>query len=700
MLQEAKDLQNSAVTKLVNILTNEKKEYTFKAPTGSGKTYMMADFMNRIIAANEDIVFIVSTLSKSNLAEQNYKSFKDLTENGTFPNLNPYLINSDSSGEASIFIPTDYNIYVLPRDLYKDTAKLKKEGTFLNFLQTMTSTLFDTSKGKRIYLIKDECHIATNNLDELQNLFTKIINFSATPKLSRRQNPDVEITNEEAEGAKIIKKVEEGDKNATLADALNKLEEIKTEYINLLNVNPCLIIQISNKDKAEEELNNIIKPALANHQDLKWIYISSDEKECDSNDTIKKLPVSKWKDYMKLPQSSISIIIFKMVISEGYDIPRACMLYQIRDSQSKQLDEQVMGRVRRNPRLLDFETLSEKAKELAMTAWIWGILPDTKGSTKQVNLAKNYGVEEAIRITPTKLQNITATKGFDINSYINSLNNKQITHQSIFDMYQKISKLDNEIQALCYSYADSYTKWRIFAENLSSIKTSYDAYICDYEKSMVVCDNVSFPCESCYVGNDKTITLEDWIWCRKDSANDFSFDSDAEKQWAKILNDIQYISIEEIENKDNADFDNKFLWGKNYPFNSEIKFEYYLNGIHSSYPDFIMKDKNGRIHIFEVKSVNKSSSLTIDEEEYKAKVLALEACYKQCSIKTGHLFYLPILQDSIWKIIRYENGVKKEISKREFIESVRQTIPYTQQKHYGEIKAAVNTDEYGGKKKG
>ena len=698
MLQETKDLQNNAVSKLVNIITKEKKEFTFKAPTGSGKTHMMANFMNRILAANENIVFIVSTLSKSNLAEQNYKSFKELSENGTFSNLNPFLINSDSSGEASIFIPTDYNVYVLPRDLYKDTAKLKKEGTFLNFLQTMTSTLFETSKGKTIYLIKDECHIATNNLDELQKLFSKIINFSATPKLSRRQNPDVEITNEEAESVKIIKKVEKGDENDTLEDALNKLEEIKTDYINLLNVNPCLIIQISNKDKAEEEFNNIIKPALANHQDLKWIYISSNEKECDSNDTIKKLPVSKWKDYMKQPRSSISIIIFKMVISEGYDIPRACMLYQIRDSQSKQLDEQVMGRVRRNPRLLDFETLSEKAKELAMTAWIWGILPEDTRGTKQVNLAKNYGVEEAIRITPTKLQNITATKGFDIESYINSLNSTQITHQSIFDMYQKISKLDNEIQALCYSYADSYTKWRVFAENLSSIKTSYDAYICDYEKSMVVCDNVSFPCDSCYIGNDKTITLDDWIWCRKDSANDFSFDSEAEKQWAEILKDIRYNSIEEIENRDDSDADNKFLWGKNYPFNSEIKFEYYLNGIHSSYPDFIMKDKIGRIHIFEVKSVNKSSSINIDKEDYKAKVLALEECYKQCSIKTGHIFYLPILENSVWKIIRFENGLKKEISKREFLDSVKNTGIYEQQNHYEEPKVAVKTETYSGKK--
>lgn len=244
MLQEAKDLQNSAVTKLVNVLSDSKKEFTFKAPTGSGKTYMMSDFMNRILAVNENIIFIVSTLSKSNLAEQNYISFKELSDNNTFPNLKPFLINSDSSGEGSLYIPTDCNVYVLPRDLYKDTAKLKKEGTFLNFLQTMTDALFDDSKGKIIYLIKDECHIATKNLDDVSGYFSKIINFSATPKLSRKQNPDVEITNLEAESVSLIKKIQHGKDEETLDEALSKFKEIQGEYINKLAVNPCLIIQI------------------------------------------------------------------------------------------------------------------------------------------------------------------------------------------------------------------------------------------------------------------------------------------------------------------------------------------------------------------------------------------------------------------------------------------------------------------------
>lgn len=665
MLQEVKDLQNKAVFQLVQVIKENKKEFTFKAPTGSGKTFMMADFMNRILHVQKDVIFIVSTLSKSNLAEQNYNSFKEFAENGTFSEINPFLINSESSGEGSLYIPTDYNVYVLPRDLYKDKSKLKNEGTFLNFLQTMRDTLFSESKGKRIILIKDECHIATNNLDELYDYFETVINFSATPKLSRKQNPDVEITNIEAESCNLIKKVELGREESTLNEALDVFEKVQKDYVNELSVNPCFIIQISNKDKAEEEFQNTILPALNDikHQDLKWVYITGEDKSCKTNDSrIKKLPVSKWKDYMKDKASTISVIIFKMVISEGWDIPRACMLYQIRDSKSKQLDEQVMGRVRRNPRLLDFEKLSDKAKLLACTAWIWGIIPEDKSATRQVKLYKDYGIEKEFRIKPTKLQNINDSKSLDLENFVKNLKDDKVTHSSIFDLYKNINQSNNDIQSMCYQYSDSYEKWRLFTENLSNIKTTYNEYICDYEKTMFVCEDVSFPYNSCYIGTDDTLNLNDWIWCRKDSETDFSFDSYAEKRWAEELKDIRSSSIQEVKDLTST----KFLWGKNYPFNSEVKFEYYLDGIHSSYPDFVMKDKNGFIHIFEVKSVNVSNKIKLDEKEYKEKIKALENCYKECSKKTGHFFYLPILDNNIWKITRFIDGNKDEITLEQF----------------------------------
>lgn len=674
MLQQAKDLQNRAVTQLVNMLSLKQKEYTFRAPTGSGKTYMMADFMNRILALQSNVVFLVSSLSKSELAEQNYNSFCALSQNGTFPHLNPYLINSESSGEGALHIPVDYNVYVLPRDLYKDKSKLKEEGTFLNFLETTTGNVFNQTTGKQIYVIKDECHIATSNLDELSKFFSVVINFSATPKLARRQIPDVEITNTAAEEAKLIKQVEFQPDDDTLDVALDHFEETKINYINLLQVNPCFIIQISNKDKAEEELNNNIFPTLNNikHQDLKWVYITGDKsgKGCRTNDSgLNKLPVSKWKEYMKGKESSISVIIFKMVISEGWDIPRACMLYQVRDTQSKQLDEQVMGRVRRNPRLLDFEFLSKDAQELASTAWIWGIKPKEISLPKHVNLYRNYDIENEIRITPTKLKTENVNNNLKVEELLENKKSK-LTGGNIFEMYRTLVQHENKIQEMCYEYADTFQKWRLFVENIGEVKKKYHSYITDYEKSMSVCDAVSFPYGSSYNETEKTLTLDDWVWYRKEGDtlfDEFSFDSESEKKWAEVLKDIRQNSIQST----NLTEGNKFLWGKNFPLNSEIKFEYFSDGIHSSYPDFVMKDKKGRIHIFEVKSVNKSSALSINEEEYETKVRVLKECYRVCSKKTEHIFYLPILDNNTWKITKFENGNETTIDKSTFINSLK-----------------------------
>lgn len=290
MLQEVKDLQNRAVSQLVKKANEDIKEITFRAPTGSGKTFMMADFMDRMLANNPNIVFLVSSLSKGGLAKQNYEKFLEYNSKGMFNCLQPYLITSEISGEEDLFIPTDCNVYVLPRDLYKENSRLNRGG-LIKFLQTMESGMFG-GKNKQIYVIKDECHVATNKLDELnEKYFKKVINFSATPKLKRGQVPDVQITDEEAVNAKLIKHVEMGDEEHTVEDAINKFEQIKKDYRNLIGVNPCLIIQISNKDKAEEEWNNNILPILnkTEHQDLKWmVIVDKTASLCDTNDIVKK----------------------------------------------------------------------------------------------------------------------------------------------------------------------------------------------------------------------------------------------------------------------------------------------------------------------------------------------------------------------------------------------------------------------------
>lgn len=687
MLQEAKNLQQNKVAELFAKAHGKDKVLTFRAPTGSGKTWMMADFMNRLISEQNDIVFLVSTLSKGNLAQQNYDSFETNVQNGNFPHLKPYLINSEVSGEEELFIPTDYNVYVLPRDLYKEGSILKR-GAMQNFLLQMTRGSFGMGAGlnKKIYLIKDECHIETSNLDELseKGFFARTFNFSATPKLERGKKPDVEITDEEAIEAKLIKRVVfDEDMSVTVDDALMKFLEIKAQYDNLLDTHPCLIIQISNKDKAEEEWTKKIKPALDKHQALKWMLIVDTYKkngevdkkkylQCDTNDDVKqKLPPSKWKDYAKGRHSTIDVIIFKMVISEGWDIPRACMLYQVRDTTSKQLDEQVMGRVRRNPRLLDYEMLSPEAQELASTAWVWGIRPKEIQKSIPVYLYRvgEKTVQDQIRVKTTKLLELTERMDFSINEFMNK-QSKPVTYKDIFSLYQKLQNGDNVIRDLCYEYAgNDYSKWWHFMEAYDKIKKEYDSFIVDYNKSMAEDVETSFPVTSIYIDSNNRNEIDDWVWCRHDpNITTFSFDSDAEREWASFLSKISAKRIAEVTQISDEE---RYLWGKNFPHNSTIKYEYYSNGIHKSYPDFVMKDKKMRIHIFEVKCLNGSGKAGFSQAEYEEKVGKLKDCYRYCSkLLNNHIFHIPIKDGDTWQIFTYENGKEDVLSKEQLKSSL------------------------------
>ncbi|MBR3566698.1 MAG: DEAD/DEAH box helicase family protein [Salinivirgaceae bacterium] len=696
MLQEAIDLQQNAVAELVRKVET-KREITFRAPTGSGKTRMMADFMNRILIHNQDVIFLVSTLSKGDLAEQNYNAFKDCADKNIFPKLNAHLISSEISGEESLFIPLDYNVYVLPRDLYKTGGRLM-QGAMLNFLHTVTPNLLGNGLNKRIWLIKDECHQATNNLDDLANsFFDKIINFSATPKLNRGQIPDVEISDETAMNVKLIKTIEWGDESDTVETAICKFEKIREKYVNLLNVNPCLIIQISNKDKAEEEWTKI--EAILNkteHQHLKWMSIVDKKDKCRTNDKVGKLPVEKWKEYAKGNASTIDIIVFKMVISEGWDIPRACMLYQVRDTKSKQLDEQVMGRVRRNPRLTDFERLTPEAQKLAMTAWIWGIEPNKGKKSRQVRLfGSPDDITMALKIKTTHLKTLTERRDFDVVEFLQEKSKNDVYHTSIFDLYAKLQRNDNAIRDLCYEYATNAQDWWRFCEHIDDVRKEYDNYVCDYSKSMEltkdndgnVCE-VSFPLTSIYTDNEHYQNISDWVWQRKDGSDKFSFDSEAEREWASILKDISHEDFGTAEvGEPNPHYGqlrtdgtteplhlnakNKYLWGKNFITNSEIKFEYYQNGIHSSYPDFVLKDKSSRIHLFEVKSVNVSNASQFDSEDYKSKIKALRECYKHCSELTDYCYYLPVLKNDVWQITRFAGGEEDTLTIDSFKDSLK-----------------------------
>ena len=688
MLDDVKILQERAVSELVKSIS-EKDDIVFKAPTGAGKTFIMAKVMDGILSKDDNVVFIVSSLSKANLAQQNYDKFNEYLELGLVQHLNPYLISSESSGENALYISSFDNVYVLPRDLYKAKSKLKAQQAFLKFLLEIKN------QGRELYLIKDECHVATNTLDELKSFFTKIINISATP----RKKPDVEISEQDAVNACLIKCVQYcssadyGDDDFSvdslqykeLLKALDYLKECKKDYLEKSNINPCLIIQISNKDLGEKQFNVIERAlGLSEYKDLKWVGYAKDPKVCQTNDQMIKTSPQKWEKYCKPNDSTIDVIIFKMAITEGWDIPRANMLFQIRDSKSKQLDVQVLGRVRRNPRIMDFEKITdEKERRLFTTAYVWGIKDNSseqksvdvtlKGSVPDGNRIKNE-IQEEIKVKITKLADLNDTQSnFDIDTF---LKEKQAPEscKSIFELYNELTKSSNRIQVECKrymfsSYDDEYSKYFGFVNNLSEIKSKVKTILSSDSSSIEVVKNslgkdleVSLPYNSLYFQNKK-YSLQDvkGVWNNGSDMREFTFDSDSEKKWLyKMLQDFSIKKISLDEEKD------ILLVGKNYLQNSEIKYEYYADGSHFSYPDFVLKDKYDRIFLFEVKSMNISSSLQIDTKVYQEKVEILKDLYSKVSSKVEHYFCLPILNGKSWTVHCYYKGVHYELKEDQF----------------------------------
>lgn len=231
---------------------------------------------------------------------------------------------------------------------------------------------------------------------------------------------------------------------------------------------------------------------------------------------------------------------------------------------------------------------------------------------------------------------------------------------------------------------DSFGKVHIDAESHTSNKMVIAIF--KIISNSAIGTEESFANSSYYTDSGKYVNISNWVWKRRDGAERFSFDSDAERDWADILKDISSQSIRsihtgkkkknpllgnvnlfgEVETDTLATEKDIFLWGKNYVPESTIKFEYYMGALHSSYPDFIMKDKFGRIHIFEVKSVNKAEGFDFDNNIYIAKVAELKKCYKQASKITGQLFYLPILREDVWQITAFKNGEERTLSLDQF----------------------------------
>lgn len=368
MAFELTSYQDSAVSELLTSIRkllrqSDGKKLVFKAPTGSGKTIMMAEALARFADDNTHPPCAFIWAAPRQLHEQSKEKLETFFENSRAMECRSFEdLNDNQIGENEILffnwesIRQNSNIYI-------------RENEQDNNLSSVIKNTKDA--GRKIILVIDESHFHAQ-ADTSQNLISAIsptltVEVSATPVLN---NPDAmvsvdidDIKQEGVSGKAMIKKgvvLNEDFKNVisrgevikselakstddiVLREALKKREQLAREYEKAnININPLVLIQLPDRrgqgdDDRQETIVRTLKDkhGISTSNGKLAIYLSEDKTNLEN---------------ITRNDGEIEVLIFKQAISLGWDCPRAQVLVLFREWSSPVFSIQTIGRIMRMP---------------------------------------------------------------------------------------------------------------------------------------------------------------------------------------------------------------------------------------------------------------------------------------------------------------------------------------------------------------
>ncbi len=331
---------------------------TFKSPTGSGKTIMMAQFLRDIVSdprfSNADVGFVWITNSDSLAMQSKEKLFSYYGGASENP-----LVDMNDLRDGNI--PKNGVFFINWQKLVskaKDNRKLRTEGESNT---TFDMYLENTHLLKRdVILIIDEEHIASDTVlasDLIKNVIKPriIIGVSATPQ-TKGITVDVDRKDVVREGLikeKIIfqtaedleqrehKGMDQDDILLTLA--FEKRAELVAYYKKLkIDINPLVLIQLPNDDRARKDTANMTKQDLViNFLKLKGV-LAQEIAIWLSEDKVNLSDV-------EASNAPVSFLLFKQAVATGWDCPRASILVMFREIKNPTFAIQTAGRILRMP---------------------------------------------------------------------------------------------------------------------------------------------------------------------------------------------------------------------------------------------------------------------------------------------------------------------------------------------------------------
>lgn len=506
----------------------EKRKVDFKAPTGSGKTLIASYIISCLIERNIDdkLIFIVATPSSSSLPYFFEKKINLYKRDLPYSKFNVEHIESPSSSKKDSVEQTpriiceQSKVYIFGKSTFGAKRIFTEQNVIDDFIDDAQN------RGFKIIYVRDEAHIGDLNSDKESRRFESlmqdsahfIIKMTATPNYNDKSTNIVFIKESDLnDGYKNENKwllktepvtlLEQSiSEDELLERAILQYKKIKSEYKTMetdgVFIHPALLIQVSNEptDKQEKKVFNDYLLSLKNrlnYHNLAWVqYFGNNNK--DSNRVYKE---NFLLDDVTESNSNIDVIIFKVGPSTGWDIPRACMLLQLRKVCSESLNIQTIGRIKRNPyprlvknHITDKYYIYSNApqKSDVFTFYTYSV-KDTLNKEEFISL--EIANRQNFRIASDNSKMIQ-----DIIEYIYS--NKTYLMQDIRNMFVKINNVDtfkNELYSVGGAVVyNSITNPFIFLKIYKRLVESKNHYYKLCEKAFIECYNSAFKFEKIY----------------------------------------------------------------------------------------------------------------------------------------------------------------------------------------------------------
>lgn len=427
-----KDYQRTAVDKLksrLSLLLDENSSDTivFKAPTGSGKTFMASALFEEIAAENDTRQFCViwACPGKGELHKQSFNAAKEYLGGNPICSLledDFFGTRKDIHDKEIVFVNWE-KLVDKDRTTGKWKNNLMKDQEGLNFINVLENT---RKEGTSIILLIDESHIGANANARIREFKETIISPLVTIEMSATplSNPNVTIDPQDVIDEGMIKGdviVNEGiskedrsleDKDSeliVLEKAFDKRNELKQAYKKIGSiVNPLVLIQIPNTEAGEDK-----KRVVTDFLNQRGITEENGKLKfwCDDKGNFDKKAIRKLDDVTEY-------LVFKTAVATGWDCPRAQILVKFRDGKSETFEIQTIGRILRTAEAKSY------GDELLDSAYIFTNIKDfeTRHDTYSPNRIKtetSYFRKPFTKLMvweQTKLQSFYRSRQGDYNS--------------------------------------------------------------------------------------------------------------------------------------------------------------------------------------------------------------------------------------------------------------------------------------------